>query len=294
VATLPAAVEIYRSPQPRDCDERLLLLESLGIPAAVQVVDGRYGLWVAPEHAGRAYFELTRYAAENVPAPAPPRTRLHGRALLASAAYVLLLFCGSALAANAAFGRDWLAVGALDGAAFRAGEWWRAITALTLHADVAHFAANAGFGGLFGALAARVHGAGRAWLAILLAATAANALNGAWMPDGRTSLGASTAVFAALGLLSVFPWPERRWRGARAGTRGASVVAALVLLALLGTGDARTDVAAHALGFVCGMLGGLALAREPVPRRLGETWARALAVLLPVGAWLLALFSADS
>ena len=288
VATVPTWVEIYRSAQAGDCDERLLLLESVGIPAAMRTDDGAYGVWVAPEDAGRAYFELTRYAAENRPSPPVPRPPLHAGALLAAAGYVLVLFVLAAASANAALGRDWLAVGALDGALVRAGEWWRVATALTLHADVAHFGSNAGFGALFGALAARVYGPGRAWLGILLAAVVANLVNAAWMPAGRVSLGASTAVFAALGMLCVFRWPDRR-RGARAGIRGASVVAAVVLLALLGTGDERTDVAAHALGFVAGMVAGAGLPRIRAWRELGDRAAAVVVLAALALAWAFAL-----
>lgn len=288
MATVPTWVEIYRSVQATDCDERLLLLESVGIAAAMRMDDGAYGVWVAPEDAGRAYFELTRYAAENHPTAPVPRPTLHGGALLAAAGYALVLFALAAAAANGALGRDWLGVGALDGSLVRDGEWWRVATALTLHADLAHFGSNVGFGALFGALAARVYGPGRAWLGILLAALLANLANAAWMPAGRVSLGASTAVFAALGMLCVFRWPDRR-RGARAGIRGASVIAALVLLALLGTGDARTDVAAHALGFVAGLAAGAVLPHVRAWQNLGDRVAAAIVLVALAVAWAFAL-----
>lgn len=288
MATVPTWVEIFRSPRPRDCDERLLLLESVGIAAVMRIEDGQYGVWVSPDDAGRAYFELTRYAAENRPVPPPHRVQLHDGALLAALAYVVLLFVPTALAANSAFGRDWLAIGALDGARVRAGEPWRVVTALTLHADLAHYAANAGFGALFGALAGRVYGVGRAWLGILIAAAVANLLNALAMAAGHVSLGASTGVFAALGMLCVFRWPDVR-RRARVGIRSASVIAAVVLLALLGTGDARTDVAAHALGFVCGMSLGIVAQRFLPPDRTVRWQPGIVAIALVAFAWLTAL-----
>lgn len=281
-------IEIYRSNAAHDCDERLLLLESLGI-RAVALADARaFALWVGPDDAHRAHVELARYALENRAAPPPPRVQLHRSAWLGSLAYLLATFVPSALAAQSAFGLDWLASGALDGTRVRAGEVWRAVTALTLHADLAHFASNAGFGAVFGALAARVYGPGRAWLAILVAATCANLLEAAGLPAARTSIGASTAVFAALGLLCIFRWPDLR-RTARTGVRGASIVAALVLLALLGTGDARTDVAAHALGFVAGMATGLAWQAAPRLAQVGDRTAGALALAVLGTAWLAAL-----
>lgn len=296
MATVPTWVEIYRSPRPRDCDERLLLLEAVGIVAVVRPDEAEWGVFVAPDQAGRAYFELTRWAAENRPLPPARQLRLHGGALAAAAAWAALLFVCAALATHDAFGRDWLAAGVLDGTRVRAGEWWRAVTALTLHADLAHWIANAGFGTLFGTLAGRVYGPGRAWLLILLAAGGANLVEALWMPAGLRSLGASTAVFAALGLLCVWRWPATR-RGVRAGIRSASVVAALVLLALLGTGDAHTDVLAHALGFVAGALLGLPAARAGRSRRHGQRgqWLAGAAVLAAVvAAWTAALVSAGS
>jgi len=130
--------------------------------------------------------------------------------------YALLLFLIGVASSRMPLGRSWFDVGILDGTRFRAGELWRAVTALTLHADLAHLLANIGFGALFGGLAARVYGAGCGWLLILVAAVAANAVNGLTMPAGRASLGASTAVFAALGTLAVVRWRARAYATAAA------------------------------------------------------------------------------
>lgn len=277
---------IFRSPHAGACDERLLLLESLGIPATLSADDDGWTLRVAPEHAGRAAFELARWSLENRPVPPAPRVQLHRGALPAALFYALLLFVLGAASANSLGGHDWYAAGGLDGARVRAGELWRAATALTLHADLAHYAANAGFGALFGTLAGRVYGAGAAWLTIVLAAVLANLLNAAWMPAGRISIGASTAVFAALGALCVYRWPATG-RAGRHGVRVASVVAALVLLALLGTGDAHTDVAAHALGFACGAALGWLHGRRRWSAR--EQWlAAGCALAAPLLAWAVA------
>jgi membrane associated rhomboid family serine protease len=284
----PGWVEIFRSRTPQECDERAFVLLAVGI-AAVMWADGHgFSVLVAEPDRPRAVCELERYAAENRPRPRPRAAPLHGGGVAAAAGYALLLFLVSVANARLAVGRDWFDAGVLDGVRFRDGEVWRAVTALTLHADLAHLAANVGFGALFGGLAARVYGAGFGWLLILVAAMAANALNGLTMPVGRASLGASTAVFAALGALAVFRWPAAT-RRARAGFAGASVVAALVLLALLGTGDAHTDVAAHAFGFGLGALLALPLRRWPPPRaRAPQLLAAATTLLVILAAWLAA------
>jgi membrane associated rhomboid family serine protease len=284
-------VEVYWSPEPRAGDERALVLLAVGIPAVMSAAGGIYRLWVSPPDAARAVAELGRYALENRPRPRPVPPKLHPGALWGAAAYGVVLFI-CAVASSRSLGRlDWFDAGVLDGVRLRGGDWWRAITALTLHADLAHLGANVGFGALFGGLAGRLYGAGVAWLLIVVAAVAANLANGASMPAGRVSLGASTAVFAALGTLAVHRWPAAT-RRARAGLRGGSIVAALVLLALLGTGDAHTDVAAHALGFTAGVLLALPLRRfAPRAGRLQRV-AGAVALLVVAAGWAVALWRA--
>ena len=62
-----------------------------------------------------------------------------------------------------------------------------------------------------------------------------------------------------------------------------------MLLALLGTGDARTDIEAHALGFAFGVLLGLPLRRAPIPSASVQRVAGVAAALLLVIAWATAI-----
>ena len=282
---------MFRSPTPRACDDRALVLLAVGIASVMRVEGGLYSLLVAPADATRAATELEQYTRENRPPLPPAPQRLHAGAAIGAGVYALIVFACGVASSRSFLGRDWFGSGVLTGGRFRAGELWRAATALTLHVDLAHLAANVGFGALFGGLAARVYGAGWAWLLILLAAVAANAFNGWTMPAEQVSLGASTAVFAALGALAVHRWAAAS-RRARAGRSGASMVAALVLLALLGTGDARTDTTAHALGFGFGALLALPLRRWPAPWGARPQWlAGAAAIALLAGAWASAFWS---
>ena len=279
-------LEIYRSSLSGDCDERALVVLAAGIAAAMRLDFGVYSLLVPAADAERALLELHRYSMENRrPAPPPASPPLHRGAAASAIVYAVILFACAAASSHAVLGYDWAGSGVLDGARVRAGEFWRADTALTLHADLAHLLANIGFGALFGGLAARVYGPGVGWLLTLCAAIVANLVNGLTMADGRTSLGASTAVFAALGALAVHRWPARADR-VRPILAGGPVIAALVLLALLGTGDARTDIAAHALGIVFGAALALPLRRWPAPRRaLPQALAGAGAIALVAAGW---------
>jgi len=133
-----------------------------------------------------------------------------------------------------------------------------------------------------------VYGGGVATLLTLAAAVAGNGLEGALMARGHESLGASGAVFAALGILGTVHWPTRTARG-RWALRGASFTGALVLLALLGTGDARTDIEAHALGFTFGVLAGLPLRRAAIAPRSVQWLCGAFAAGIVAAAWAAAL-----
>jgi membrane associated rhomboid family serine protease len=176
----------------------------------------------------------------------------------------------------------------------QAGQWWRAWTALTLHVDAAHLFSNLGGGAWFGFLAARQLGSGRAWLLIVLGAALANGLEAYLGPGSHRAIGASTAVFTALGLMAAHTWRTRRNFTSRWAMRIAPLVAGTVMLGWLGTAGEGTDLVAHAFGFVVGCVLGALVASSAVDaklQRLPQWLAGSLALLSVVVAWGLALRS---
>jgi membrane associated rhomboid family serine protease len=107
-------------------------------------------------------------------------------------------------------------------------------------------------------------------------------------------VGASTAVFTALGLMSAYAWRERLALRQRWPARLAPLFAGLTLLGWLGSSGEGTDVIAHVLGFGVGALLG-ALAATPVIRKgLSRVpgWLSGLAALASIlVAWGFALAS---
>ena len=79
------------------------------------------------------------------------------------------------------------------------GELWRAVTALTLHADGAHVAGNAVLGAVFGSAVSRSLGPGVALAWVIAAGTLGNFINAWKHTDSHVSVGASTAVLGAVG-----------------------------------------------------------------------------------------------
>ena len=287
-------VEIFRSFWRSACEERGFVLHAVGIPSQVVWLGRAWALVVPAAHQAAALAHLEQYERENPPRRHPPPPEpLHRRAWIGSATYAAVMLLVGYLAGGLAFDADWLDAGALVAGPTRAGELWRAVTALTLHLDVGHLLANLGFGTVFGLLAGQLLGPGVAWATVLAAAAAANLLNAFIQPATHSSVGASTAVFATLGLLAAYAWRRRRDQGDRWAYRWAPLIAGVILLGFTGAGGERTDVLAHLTGFAMGLLAGVAHASWRIPRgAVAQVVAGVLAIAVIAGAWRLALGSA--
>lgn len=303
VEQIPSVVPIAVGRDAEDLHEEVLLLSALGIPHALrgaeraEGVDGAGGegveLIVAASHAEQARRELV--AMERAEAPVPPPVLRNGARAGIPAALALLV--GHALLMSLPMARRAAiyAAGELDSMKLRHGEVFRAATALTLHADLAHVVGNAVATAIFVSAAGDWVGPGVA-LGCTIAAGILGNLGAALIDPGHHSIGFSTATFGALGLTAVFGFVAR-YRD-RIGRQRAwlALGAGIALLALLGAGE-RSDLIAHVLGLVAGALVGVAVVRTgPLrarrPRAIGAT-GQALAAFASLAmlafAWLGAL-----
>jgi len=285
-------VIVFESDLLQPAADRALVLHSLAIPHEILRDGGGATLAVPAEFGERAKYEIWQYEQENRRSREPPgQVRFEYRdGLPGVLVYVVVVCLGAWLAGESALGKDWLANGRVDGELIRQGEWWRLFTALTLHSGPRHLIGNIGFGVASGFLAGRLAGSGVAWFAIVAAAAAANAFNTLLLDSGHRSIGASTAVFAALGLVAGFVWRSRLMTQDRWAYRIGPIVGGIALLAFTGTGDESTDVGAHLLGFLCGFGAGLLLTRLPdgaFSSRV-QLVCGVIALALPVIAWLAA------
>jgi membrane associated rhomboid family serine protease len=283
----------FESESKQACSDRALVLHSLSIPYEI-VSDGNLCLLVVPEQAvEKAKYELWQYETENRQSAktAPTVKPVYQDAVPGVVAYVVIVIGVAWLAGEATFGRDWFAAGRIDGTLIRDGEWWRSVTALTLHSGLRHLAGNIGFGVVFGVLAGSLAGPGVAWLAIVLASAVANLLNTLLLDSTHRAIGASTAVFAALGVVAGFSWRAKLMSQERWAYRLGPIVGGFALLAYTGTGDENTDIGAHLLGFVCGFGAGMLLTRfaSLLPRRKIQFAAGITALTLVIMAWIIGL-----
>ncbi|MGI9330954.1 MAG: rhomboid family intramembrane serine protease [Gammaproteobacteria bacterium] len=237
--------------------------------------------------------QIDLYEQENQAPPALTGISPRGGGVrLGMLGYATVLLSVFALQGGFRYGIDWTSAGRVDVAAIYAGEYWRLITALTLHSDLWHLLGNLGFGALFALFLSRQLGGGVTWLAILIAGALGNAMNALVQPPEHLAVGASTAVFAALGLLAAFYFFFGRLHRNSWARRWAPIIGGLWVLTWLGTGDENTDIVAHLTGFLAGLLLGSLMGKIPKPSK-HESVVQAAAGLLAVcgilGSWVLAV-----
>lgn len=309
--TSSAWIEIARSQDPRQVRHWTLVLQSLGVPNAIQQHPGMHILLVPHTEAQRAQHELRRYEQENrgwPPREALPKPNSDG--IVLAVGYALLIGVLHLAAVRHLFGWDWAEAGKARAAEITQGEWWQAITALSLHADVVHLAGNAVFGALFGLFLAHSVGSGLAALGFLWTGAVGNLVNAWIQPSTHVSIGASTAVFGVLGAQVAYEWVRRKDGRMPNWKKRMPLVIGLILLAMLGMGGVshdvsnieegsrqierlleRTDVLAHITGFAAGIgYGALIGWRRRLPAFTDRTEAilGVCALLAIAGAWWMA------
>jgi membrane associated rhomboid family serine protease len=144
------------------------------------------------------------------------------------------------------------------------GELYRSVTSLMIHANALHLAGNILGIAIFGTAVCTITGWGVGWLMILVTGIVGNLANAVLFKAGHLSVGASTAVFGAIGILAAqqffkkFRLPGQRMRA------WLPIGSGLALLSILGSGE-HTDLTAHLFGFkagiVLGALSGVAVKR---------------------------------
>jgi membrane associated rhomboid family serine protease len=274
-----------------------LVLFSAGIPFRVVRVPHGFALQVHRRNIERADSELQAYFVENASSAAAkenasPLVEFRGAAPLYAAMVASLgMLCFYGVTGPSRPDADWFVGGSANASLIRAGEIWRGVTALTLHADFAHLISNVLFGTFFLAVLGRNLGPGVAFGLVLLSGAGGNLANAFLRSSGHVSIGASTAVFGAVGVLCGFEIVRRTQRGDRWRLVIAPFGAGLAVLAMIGSGAGRVDVFAHLFGLLVGVPLGMA-ARHAMPKPPGG-WAQSgvffICIIALLGSWQLAL-----
>ncbi|MFQ5931671.1 MAG: rhomboid family intramembrane serine protease, partial [Nitrospiraceae bacterium] len=278
------------APDREVAEEWALVLVTEGLSPSVWHTEEGFILGVPAEEADRATVVLAAYDSETWAEPQEdeePAGALH--------LYVGLAVGGALLAFFFITGPwnpvvRWFERGSADAGRILGGESWRTVTALTLHADVKHVLANAIAGALIVSAVCRVLGSGLGCALVLLAGAGGNFVNALVHGSLHVSVGASTSVFGAVGVLVGLAVARRYRRGRRGRRAWLPVAAGLALLAMLGMGP-RVDLLAHLFGLLVGAVLGLCVAfsvPHPPGSRIQWTLGGA-ALVIVLYCWGLAL-----
>lgn len=263
----PATLPVRATTDARLLESWLLALRAKAIPALAQRVDNTIVLHVLPSDLDAARVELDATDAEELEArraaAAPSEhERFHSRlAPLGGVLFSLLLVALYTVTGPSASRSVWFIAGASDAGRVVAGEWWRAITALTLHADSNHVLSNIAIGTIVVTMVMRRTGVGLGAALVVFAGALGNVVNAWAYGSHHNSIGFSTAVFGAIGILGGLTYAAAlRDRGTRRGRPAWTAIAgSLALLAMLGASES-SDMLAHLFGTFTGVAVGCAIA----------------------------------
>lgn len=286
----PIETAVRVTPSATSAEEYAVVLAASGTPHRLERTTDGWALVVAAGDAVRASSALAAYdqetRAEALVDTSPPAYGKTWIGVLIAA----LLVGFFVVTGPRQRGVNWFDRGSASAQQILAGEVWRTVTALTLHADVAHVMGNAIACLVLVTAVAWWLGPGVGTWLVLLAGAGGNTLTALAHEAPYVSIGASTAIFGALGILAVLQFTARRQRRAPGRKAWVVIAASLVLLGTLGTGP-RSDVLAHFFGLLVGGLLGIgpALALHRPPGRLSQ-WVLVLtAGVLVLGCWWIAL-----
>lgn len=277
-----------------------LVLTARAIPCMILPNAGSWLLAVPPELHETACRELQIFEEQNHnwPPPLPPTRPQADNSLITISILILIAIFHNVIRINPELFSfpwpDWAAIGSAQTDVIRSGEWWRVVTALTLHNDAAHLFGNLAIGSFFLIPLARELGSGLAWSLTIAAGSLGNLINAYVQPATHNSLGGSTAVFAAIGILGALSFIRHRHHSRKRWM--LPIAGAVTFLTILGTEGKNTDLGAHLTGFISGIGTGI------ITEFLLEQWnkpSRPITITLGlgtmvtiIGAWALAIGTA--
>ena len=271
------------------------ILTALDIPHHLLIEDDAFHLLVPAKFTSLALREITGYLEEGSgrqPEPSPhepKKTGVQPPTLLLMGSLFLFYTITGPWNGNSI----WFQAGAGNSKAIlQQFEWYRLITALTLHANGLHLLSNCILGGFLLHYFLLLTGTGLGLFALLVAATLGNFINVLLHGPGHLFVGFSTAVFAVIGMLSMLSYNNKS-RPIPASQTLVPLMAGAALLAMLGSAGERTDLGAHLFGLFCGLLMGkilcLPLIKMLRPSFIFQLVLFSASLLIFTISWILAL-----
>lgn len=265
-----------------------LVLASCGLPYSMVRSGSGWEIWVDETIHARALDLVAQYDAENSQQPPldAQRAQEHNKTYTGIGVSLFLLACNMAVNMFGGIGKI---AGKYGASAFDIlnGDIYRTVTSLMLHADTPHLAGNMAGIAIFGTWVCNITGAGVGWLMILLTGILGNLANAALFQYGHNSIGASTAVFGAVGFLAAYQLDRKIKVADQRKKAWLPLAGGLALLAFLGSG-AHSDLTAHLFGFLAGIFLGLVYAMylHRLLKKRHQTYCMAATIGIVIFSWL--------
>jgi rhomboid protease GluP len=262
-------LELFKDLSGDQAEAYALVLSSSGIWHRITRGERGWDLWVHDANSEKALNAIQQYLDEEQVLEPTDESLPHEypKTFAGVGASVILLACHVAVTIGH---RHEDFVRAYGSSAFHIlhGQWYRAVTSLMIHANTLHLAGNMVGIALFGTAVCTTMGWGVGCLMILATGIVGNLANALLFRAGHLSVGASTAVFGAIGILAAHQFSKKfRLRGHRMRA-WLPLAGGVALLGMLSSGE-RVDVTAHLFGFAAGTILGAFHAiffRTPTPK----------------------------
>ena len=242
-------------------DDWALVLITQGLSPSIRLTQDGLVLSVPDDEVERALAGLSAYEKENPsPAQGQQSTPAKSPSFVPGLIVAVALVSSHFITVGSSHIAPWFERGAADAERILAGELWRTVTALTLHADFAHLLSNAIGAAIFVTILSSMLGAGLSAILFIVAGAGGNLANALLQGVGHVAVGASTAIFGIVGVIGALGVIKRRRESHVKPRAWIPIAAAIALLAMLGTGTGRVDVWSHFFGFVMGAVAGVIVA----------------------------------
>jgi len=234
-----------------------LVLDAYGLPYTMRTSGTGWQIWVDETIHERALELIEQYIKENqtLSMQDTQESETYGRTFTGIWASLTLMAFSIAVNMTGSADRIVREFGASSYDILH-GDIYRTVTALMLHTSYPHLAGNMAGTAIFGTAVCSITGAGVGWLMILLTGILGNLANATLFGYGHISIGASTAVFGAVGILVAYQFIRKITITGQRMKAWLPLAGGLALLGLLGSSK-HADLTAHLFGFIAGICLGL-------------------------------------
>lgn len=280
---------ILKNLSQEELDTYGLVLSSDGIAHRSRRTQGGWDIWVKDTDYEKAVDTIAAYVDENQNLRPDVEPLYHGEFKRTFTGVwvsmiLLLFYVATALGDKSEF---FIKAYGSSASHILNGELFRSVTALMIHASTQHILGNIVGVSLFATSVCSIMGLGVGWFMILVTGMAGNLINALLRTGGHISVGASTSIFGAIGILSAYQFFKKFRAPGQRIKAFLPLCGGLALLGILGSGK-HSDLMAHLFGFLSGIIAGSITSIFVKPANSGSYQIRLiiLVIFIITASWM--------